>query len=275
MLPAYLCTNCGFWQKRFGVPTTCPVCTDFRHTPPDGGFEFWSLAETAQAVQTVWTGEDADIATFSTRPRIGIGPQGYLIRRADGNIFFDGTAHYTADALALIEARGGIRWLSASHPHAYGALWQLQERFKPQVAIGVPDLPWTSAFSTTWPFDEQLALGPGATLLRTGGHFAGHAVLWLADRKTLFAGDMVKLHWDNGTEQPPTGISTHKGFNRRIPMSHGEIKHYRSVVAALDFSTVYTTFDHATCTRTDVLRLFDAQLAGPPFVQPVPLGNPV
>lgn len=275
MLTPYLCTNCGFWQKRFAPPATCPVCTDFRHTPAGSGFEFWSVEEAEQAVQTAWVGEDAEIVTFSTRPPVGIGTNGYLIRRAEGNIFFDGAPFYSEDALMLIESLGGIRWLSASHPHAYGALWQLQERFGPQVAIAVPDLPWTNAFRATWPFDDALGLGPGATLLRTGGHFAGHAALWIADCRTLFAGDMVKLHWDNGLEVPPTGISTHKGFNRRIPLSPAEIRHYRDIVSALDFDTLYTTFDHADCTRADVLHLFDVQLAGPPFVGPVPLERSV
>jgi len=25
-LPAFVCTNCGFWQKFFETPSTCPIC---------------------------------------------------------------------------------------------------------------------------------------------------------------------------------------------------------------------------------------------------------
>jgi len=263
-LTPYLCTNCGFWQKHFTVPPTCPVCTDFRHTPPDDGFRFLTPEAVAAEVSTVWTGEDTDIVTFSTEPCVGIGPNGYLIRRPDGNVFFDGTAHYGLEALDLIASLGGIRWLTASHPHAYGALWQLQERFAPTVVIQVKDLPWTNAFQTAWPLDESLTLAPGLTLIHTAGHFAGHSVLHWADKRTLFAGDMLKFH---GT----AGLSTHKGFNRKIPMSHAEIRRYKEVVQGLEFDTVYTTFETAPCTQADVLRLFDRQLAGPPFFGPVPM----
>ena len=262
----YLCTNCGFWQRHFAVPATCPVCLDFRHTPPERGFVFWEPNTASAKTCTVWTGDDTDIVTFRADPRIGIGPNGYLIRHSEGNLFFDGTAYYSPDALELIASLGGIRWLSASHPHAYGALWQLQERFAPAVAIQVEDLPWTSAFNTAWPFDERLELVPGLTLIHTGGHFAGHSALYWADRKTLFAGDMVKFHG-------PYEISTHKGFNRKIPMSHAEIRRYKDAVQDLDFDTVYTSFEAAPCTRADVLRLFDRQLSGPPFFGPVPMEN--
>ena len=266
----YLCTNCGFWQRCFAVPPACPVCLDFRHTPPDDGFRFWTAETAHRETRTIWTGADTDIVTLSTDPRIGIGPNGYLIRHPEGSVFFDGTAHYSPDALDFIASAGGIKWLSASHPHAYGALWQLQERFAPAVTIQVEDLPWTNAFNTGWPFDEKLELAPGLTLIHTGGHFAGHTVLHWADRKALFAGDMLKLHGTNGNWN---GLSTHKGFNRKIPMSHAEVRRYKEVVQGLDFNTVYTSFDSAPCTRADVLRLFDRQLAGPPFFGPVPAGS--
>ena len=262
----YLCTNCGFWQKHFAVPLSCPVCTDFRHTPPEDGFRFLTPETVATETRTVWTGEDTDIVTFWAAPRVGIGPNGYLIRHSAGNVFFDGTAYYSPEALDLIDSLGGIKWLSASHPHTYGALWQLQERFAPTVAIQAEDLPWTNAFDTAWPFDDKLELAPGLTLIHTGGHFAGHSVLYWGDRRTLFAGDMLKFHG-------PSGISTHKGFNRKIPMSHAEVRRYKEVVQDLNFDTIYTSFEAAPCTRADVLRLFDRQLAGPPFFGPVPMGE--
>lgn len=262
----YLCTNCGFWQRHFAVPLSCPVCTDFRHTPPEDGFRFLTPETAATETRTIWAGAGTEIVTFATDPRIGIGPNGYLIRHPAGNVFFDGTAYYSPGALDLIASLGGIQWLSASHPHAYGALWQLQERFAPIVAVHLEDLPWTNAFKTAWPFDETLELAPGLALIHTGGHFAGHSVLYWEDRRTLFAGDMLKFHGANG-------LSTHKGFNRKIPMSHAEVRRYAEVVKELDFDTVYTAFEAAPCTRADVLRLFDRQLAGPPFFGPVPMGE--
>jgi hypothetical protein len=268
----YVCTNCGFWQRRPATPTACPVCDDFRHTPPEDGFTFLPEGEAARAARTSWveTENGAGIVAFSSEPRWGIGPRGYLIPHPDGNIFFEGTGWYDAGALDRIAARGGVRWLAASHPHAYGALWQVQERFRPEVVIGTEDLAWTNAFAATWPFDDRLALAPGVTLIHTGGHFAGHSILHLAGPGILFAGDMVKFHSEGGRV---VGISTHKGFNRRIPMSHAEIRRYQAALEGLEFGTVYTTFERAACTPAQVSRLFDAQLASRPFFGPVPMGE--
>ncbi len=270
---AYVCTNCGFWQRHFAVPATCPVCLDFRHTPPENGFEFWSEGQARERVTTAWREDENGVVILRSEPGLGIGPNGYLIPLpGGGNLLFESPAWYSDDALAMIEARGGVRWLAASHPHAYGGMWQVQERFAPEtLAIQQEDLPWTNTLRVNHPYGERLALAPGAELIHTGGHFAGHGVLFLRERRMLFAGDMVKFHL---TDTPP-GISTHKGYNRRIPMSHAEVRRYRDVVAGLDFAEVYTTFEHAPAgvgTREAVLRLFDAQLAGAPFFGPLALG---
>ena len=270
-MPSYVCTNCGFWQRLSAAPVACPVCLDFRHTPAENGFEFWTAAEAARRITTTWREDENGILILRSEPALGIGPSGYLLPLPGGNLLFENPPCYSDAALAEIAARGGVRWLAASHPHAYGGAWQIQERFSPAtVAIQLADLPWTNTLRVNAPYDERLELAPGATLLHTGGHFDGHAVLHLADQRLLFAGDMVKFH----LADTPPGISTHKGFNRRIPMSHAEIRRYRAVVAPLAFDGTYTSFEHApkgVGTQAAVLALFDAQLAAAPFFGPVPL----
>lgn len=278
-LSPFACSNCGFWQQSFAVPAGCPVCLDFRHTPPeDGPLTFLTPAEVAAGHGCRWTEDGNGVVTFRNEPRLGtIGPNGYLVPHpAGGNVVWEATGWYSPEALAFLEARGGVRVLAASHPHSYGALWQLQERFpEAAVVIQTADLPWTGAFRATRPFDDRLELAPGLELRHVGGHFPGQAVLWWASARggTLFAGDMLKFHFDAGEPGRVAGISTHKAFNRRVPMSHAEVRRYREVVASLpDFGQVYTTFEHAPGgTRELALRLFDAQLAGEPFFGPMPL----
>ncbi len=268
-LTPYVCTNCGFWQRHFAPPPGCPVCLDFRHTPSPHGWEFWTADEAAARIVTRWDEDEHGIVTFRSDPSLGIGPSGYLIPLPGGNLLFENPPWYSDEALKFIRQRGGVRWLAASHPHAYGALWRAQEAFSPEaVFIGTADLPWTGAFRATHPYEEPLEIVPGASLVPVGGHFDGQSVLHLRDRRILFAGDMVKFHAN------PPGISTHKAFNRRVPMSHGEIRRYRDAVAPLDFAEVYTTFERSPAgggTTAQVLALFDAQLAGQPFFGPTPL----
>jgi hypothetical protein len=247
---------------------TCPVCSDVRHTLPDDAYCFLPAAQVEEHVRTTWRQIDDDLVMFANEPSIGIGPCGYLILRPEGNIAFEMTGWYSNEALDHIQALGGVRFASASHPHAYGAMWQIQQRFRPEVAVQVEDLSWTTAFSATWPFDERLELLPGVELLHTGGHFAGHAVLYHAPRRTLFAGDALKGHFEGGKL---IGISCHKAFNRQIPLTHAEIHHYRELFATLDFDTVFTTFEQVPVGRAAVLRLYDTLLAGRPTCEPIAL----
>lgn len=267
----FVCTNCGFWQSDFSVPTSCPVCLDFRHTPPENRWEFLNFEAAQTSATTTWRFDDG-VWIFETQPKWGIGPSGYLIERAGGNIFFESCPFYSEEALDFLESKGGIAWLSASHPHAYGGFWQLQKRFSPTVAVQTQDLRWTNSFNTQYPFDEELDLGDGARLIHTGGHFDGHSILFLKREKTLFAGDMLKFHFDQSGAFD--GISTHKGFNRRIPMSQLEIRRYQSVLEPLDFQRTYTTFERAPDgAKPLALRLFASQLSGPPFFGPLHIEN--
>jgi hypothetical protein len=243
------------------------VCNDFRHTPPARPFRFFTPEQAAAEVASTWSEVQPGVWEIRAEPSLGIGTVAYFLEHAAGNILWDGAAFYSDAALDFIAERGGIQWLSASHPHAYGAAWQLQERFAPTLAIQVLDLPWTNTLRVSWPFDERLEMAPGLEIRRTGGHFDGHSILFWREKKLLFAGDMLKFHF----EQRPTGISCHKAFNRQVPISHGEILCYREAIRDLDFERVFTSFDSCACTRDDALALFEAQLRGAPFCGPITL----
>lgn len=265
----YVCTNCGFWQRFFEIPRACPVCLDFRHTPPENGWEFLDFETAKTRFTTTWSEDELGVISFQTAPKLGIGPSGYLIPAVGGNLAFESCGFYCDAALDFIASRGGIALWSASHPHAYGAAWQLQERFSPVVAIQTRDLGWTNTLRVSRPFDEELEVAPGAHLIHSGGHFDGHSVLHLAQKSAFFAGDMLKFHFEGGRF---AGISTHKGFNRGIPMSHAEVRRYQSIVQGWEFEHVYSSFERAPdgC-RAEVLRLFSAQLSGAPFFGPLPI----
>lgn len=268
-LPAYLCTNCGFWQKYFREPSRCPVCEDSRHVLPEGGYEFLTVEEMRKRVECVWEEVEPGVWKFSIDPAIGISPSGYLVVSDEGNVAFEGCPFYSEDALSHIESLGGVDSVSASHPHTYGALWQLAERFEPDVCIHHDDLGWATAFGVTLPFDDELKLPGDLRLLHTGGHFAGHTVMMDDGRGILFTGDAVKLELaaSDPTGRTADGISAHKAFVRRVPLTHSELRRYREVFSALDFSQTFTPFEQCdNVGPEEVLKLIDAQLDGRPFV---------
>ena len=164
--------------------------------------------------------------------------------------------------------------LAASHPHSYGAIWQLQDRFDPELALHPGDLAWSGALRVSWPFDDRLEPLPGLDLRLTAGHFDGHTVLFDRARRILFCGDCLKFELDPTEPRRAITISAHKAFVRGIPLTPNELRRYRDVFATLDFTQTWTPFEQAANSgRREALGLIDAMLATRPHAYPVPLSE--
>ena len=271
-LPAYACTNCGHWQRWPAPgPLTCPVCADVRNALPRDGFEFLTDKQVDELVTCSWGPSPVDgITEFGCTPRFGLDSRGWVVETDAGHVGFECAPWYSDEAIAEMR-RLEVDVLAASHVHGYGALWKVQQELEPRtVCVGVKDLLWTKAFRVTWPADDVLQLAPDLVLHRTGGHFDGHSVLHDVRRGVLFCGDSLKVDLaDDGT---PLALSAHKAFHAQIPLSHGELREYREVIAGLEFGAVFTPFEGVPGITTDhVVHLVDTLLSGPPDAAPVPL----
>ena len=270
----YCCANCGFWQRRFAEPAACPVCEDFRHPLPPGGYEFRAPGRVAARQAVTWDQPLPGVWRFSTTPQLGIGSCGYLIEHSAGNVHFEGCGWYDDAALGFIESRGGVAFLSASHPHVYGALWRVAERFGPKAVVQAEALPFCQAFGVSFPFDEDWPLSADFRLIRTAGHTPDHTVLHDAANRRLYCGDALKFTFPEPgqTVGRPDSVSCHKAFDANIPLTHGDVRRYRDVFAPLDFDAVVTPWEVVTAGgKAAAARLFEAQLAGEPFADSLQL----
>ncbi len=269
-LSYWACANCGFWQRHF-APPDCPVCTDVRNELPADGWRFLPEHE----VRAMHDGQGREVApglwAFTTTPNLGLAGTGWLIVRPEGNIAFEAAPYYSTAMLAQIERLGGVAILAASHAHGYGALWQLQNAFRPEVlAIHRDDLRMTKAFQVRDPYDDMLELAPGYVLHHVGGHYEGQAALHDEPGRRLFCGDMFKIDQDEAGRAQ--AISSHKAFHLDIPLTHAELRRYREVIAPLDFDAVLTPFEYAPeIGRAEALAALDEALARPPGVRRLPL----
>ncbi len=270
-LSHYACSNCGHWQHYFATPPDCPVCTDTRNDLPEDGWDFRTEAEVARLLDGQWRAVGRDMLAFNTTPRFGLNGTGWLLLHEHGNVAFEAAPYYTPAMLDEIRRRGGIRYLSASHVHGYGALWQLQREFEPEIlAIQREDLRLTKAFRVTWPFDDRLELPTGQTLHHVGGHYEGQSVLHDPARRTLFCGDAFKI--DQDAEGNSVAMSAHKAFHKDIPLTRLELSRYRDIVAGLDFDTVCTPFEYGPgIDPAMALAVLDDGLRGPPGVRRIPI----
>ena len=264
-LEHYTCTNCGYWQQYFAAPPACPVCSDVRNALPENGWEFVSAGEILSRerrgeVKCMWREIDEGIWMFSNETPLGIGSSGYVIVRETGNIAFESPGWWTRDAIKYIDSLGGLRFVSSSHPHGFGAIYQLEEYF-PDAAIAFQReaVQFTKAFVVNLVFDDVLAIDEAATLYHVGGHYEGQTVLYYEPRKILFCGDALKFDLD--ADGKTVGISCHKAFHKQIPLSKKEIENYLRVIGSLDFRQACSPFEHAPdATTNDAVRLFQTQL---------------
>lgn len=271
-LEHYACSNCGHWQIWFSGqdPLGCPICMDTRNALPDDGWDFKTEVFAEGHFRNNWQEVAPGLWGFSAEPKFGLGATGWLIQRDEGNIAFEACPWYRPDALAKIRELGGISVLASSHPHGYGALWQLQREFDPVLTIHRADIPYSKAFRVNWPADDVHELAPGYTLYHVGGHYEGHSVLHDAPARRLFVGDCLKIELaDDGR---PVAISCHKAFHYEIPLSHAELARYIEVFRNLPFDTALTPFEHAPgVTRELAVELFLHQMRGRPHTEPVRL----
>ena len=269
-LEPYACTNCGHWQRYFSTPPFCPICADVRNDLPENGWSFVTPGDLSARLTHHWREAIPGVWEFWSEPRFGLDSHGWLLIHPDGNVAFEAAPHYDDAQLAQIDRLGGIAVLAASHPHGYGALYQLQDRFSPELLIQKDDLQWTKAMRVTWPYDETFVIHPGLTLHHTGGHYDGHAILHDAGRRAVFAGDALKI--DFSADGAPRAISCHKAYHKQIPLSRDELLRYRRVFGALDFSSVFTPFEYAVGIGTrEAVALLDGMIEGRPSTRPMRL----
>lgn len=242
-LPAYVCRNCGFWQRNFSKPLDCPVCKDYRHILPPNGWSFYNLEEASKAFLMHWEEILPNLWHFWNDPVDGIGSHSYLLQREQGNIIFEGATVYSLKALEHMNSLGGVQFASASHPHTYGALWQLQDRFDTNIALQKGDLAWTNAFQVTHPFDEKLEFSSGHRLLHAGVHFTGQAFMVDDKLGIVFCGDAMKFDLEEKRPRYAAGISSHKSFVRSLSLTPNEISCYRAAFSQYKFNKVYSPFE--------------------------------
>lgn len=279
-LPAWACSNCGFWQRWFapGPPPHCPVCTDVRNALPSDGWHFRSADEVAGLLTCTRRPVVEGVTAHATSPRFGLDSVGWVLEEG---VCVEAAGWYDDAGLAALRA-AEVHTLVASHVHGYGALWRLQQELAPPVvAVGVDDLAWTKAFRVTLPLDpagdprdpaETVELAPGVRAHVSGGHFPGHVVVHHERRGLLFCGDLLKVDLDAAGR--PQGLSAHKAFHAAIPLSRGELRRARALVETLDFEHVFTPFEHGEgITTRIVLALLDRLLVGPATAAAVPLAE--
>ncbi len=216
------------------------VCADERQwVPPDG--QLWTTLEElaaaghrsdVRAVEPGLTGIGAD-------PPVAIGQRSLLLTTHEGNVLWDPSGFIDDAAVAAVRSAGGLRFVTASHPHFYGAIASWAREFDAEILVPVDDVAWLRAGPDVrvrlW--SGTLEVLPSVTLVQCGGHFPGSAVLhWAAgasSRGVLLSGDTIVV---TPGEDRVTFI---RSAPNRLPLSAAAVRGVVSAVEPFSFDRIY------------------------------------
>jgi hypothetical protein len=239
-MPLWTCEQCGAQFPDSGQPpASCPICEDERQFVNWKGQQWLTREELAKGHDVVWR-DDLGLLGIGLEPGFAIGQRALLIREPDGCVMWDCIPLATREAIAHVKSRGGLKAIAVSHPHYYGAVADWSEAFggipvylhdddrqwvtRPHPAI----VPWTG---------EGKRISDDIVLIRTGGHFAGGAVLhWRAGaegRGALLTGDVAMVAMDRRS------LSFMYSFPNYIPLNAAAVRSIAGVVEPLAFDRIY------------------------------------
>ncbi len=164
--------------------------------PPSG--QRWTTLEELRAAGHHGDAREVEpgLLGIGTDPPFAIGQRALLVRTPEGNLLWDPPGFLDERCLEAVRDAGGLRAVSASHPHFYGAIVEWSDAFDAEILLADADAAWLPRRNPavrTW--SGSLPVGPGVTLVQCGGHFAGSAVVHWAEGAAgagaLLCGDTI------------------------------------------------------------------------------------
>ncbi len=197
------------------------------------------MAELAQSGHRTEARElEPGLIGIGVEPSVAIGQRALVVSTDQGNLLWDPPAFLDQHALRVVRDAGGLRAVSSSHPHMYGAIVDWGRAFDAEILLPDADLTWllrTDPLVKRW--SGALQVLPGVTLVQCGGHFPGSAVVHWADgaegRGALFTGDTIFV--TPGEDR----ISFVWSAPNRLPLPEREVRHVCAAVEPYAFDRVY------------------------------------
>ncbi|HQZ11398.1 MAG TPA: MBL fold metallo-hydrolase [Devosia sp.] len=256
-MPSYICATCGqAYTPSDDPPAHCRICEDERQYVRAGGQAWTTLVELQKTHRNEIRTLEPGLTGIGAIPQIAIGQRALHIGQPGGGVMWDCTPLITDEAITQLQMLGGLRAIAISHPHYYSSMVDWSEAFG-----GVPVyIHADDVLHITRPDPairlwegETLDLGQGVTLIRTGGHFAGSAVLhWAAGA----GGQGALLTGDTITVVPDTRwMSFMYSYPNLIPLSARKVRDIAAKVAPYPFERMYAAWWDRVCDHDAKARL--------------------
>ena len=236
----WVCPACGAnYEPSPSPPERCALCADERQWVPPDGQRWTSFAELAERGYATEVRElEPGLTGIGTEPEVGVGQRGLLVSTPEGNVLWDPPAFIDDAAISAVREAGGLRAISSSHPHMYGAAVEWSRAFDAEIVLAEADAHWLARDGgrvRTW--SGLLALLEGVTLVQCGGHFPGSGVLhWQAGADgagVLLCGDTIFV--TPGEDR----VSFIWSAPNRLPLSERAVRGIVEAVSPYRFERIY------------------------------------
>jgi len=240
---AFICTACGTqYAPRAAPPGECTICEDERQYVPPRGQTWTTLPALAVSHGNAWRQYEPGIIGIGTQPQFAIGQRALLIRTPGGNVLWDCISLLDDATVTLIAALGGVKAFAISHPHFYTTMVEWSRAFGVPAHVHAADERWImrpDPCLKLWQ-GETLALLPGVTLIRGGGHFPGGAMLHWADGAggggVLCASDIAAVTTDRKF------LTFMRSYPNLIPLAARQVEAIGRMLEPFAFDAVYGIF---------------------------------
>jgi hypothetical protein len=242
-VPAFICTTCGTqFTPSEAPPAQCTICEEERQYVPASG-QSWITPErlAARNANSVRQHEPG-LLHITTVPTFAIGQGAMLVSTSGGNVLWDCISLLDDATIAMIKGLGGLKGIAISHPHFYTTMVDWSRAFDCPVHLHAFDRKWVMRPDPVIKFWEgdTLALLPGVTLIRGGGHFPGGTMLHWAQgaggRGALLSADIATVTPDRKF------LSFMRSYPNLIPLSAREVEGIAASVAPFAFEKIHGHF---------------------------------
>lgn len=239
-MPVWVCAACGnHYPPADAPPAACVICADERQWVPPGGQRWTTLDELQASGRRADIREvEPDLIGIGADPPFAIGQRSLLVRTGEGNLLWDPSGFIDDAAIEAVRDAGGLRAVTASHPHFYGAIVEWSRAFGADILLPEVDARWLTRPDPavrTW--SGTLPVLPEVTLIQCGGHFPGSAAVhWAAGAGgagALLTGDTIFV---TPGEDRLTFVWS---APNRLPLPEAEVARIVDAVRPYPFDRIY------------------------------------
>jgi hypothetical protein len=166
---------------------------------------------------------------------VGVGQRALLVSTPQGNLLWDPPPFLDDAAIQAVRRAGGLRVVSSSHPHMYGAMVEWSHAFDAEIQLCAADRDWIMRPDPAihgWV--GALEVLPGVTLVQCGGHFRGSTVVhWAGGAGALLCGDTMFVTPGEDV------VSFVWSAPNRLPLPERGVRGVVEAVSPFDFDRIY------------------------------------